>query len=47
MAEGDDPGSEIEDWEMELVKPSHPIWKILIGLVAVLSMAWGIESGQI
>tara|TARA_Y100001963_G_C6770495_1_gene444602 strand:- start:63 stop:245 length:183 start_codon:yes stop_codon:yes gene_type:complete len=43
----DEDSPQIQEWEMELVKPSHPIWKFLLGLLAVLSMAWGIESGQI
>jgi hypothetical protein len=38
---------DIQEWEMELVKPSHPIWKFLLGLLAILSMAWGLESGTI
>jgi hypothetical protein len=33
-----------EDWEETLVKPSHPIWKILMGLVAILAALWGVTQ---
>lgn len=33
-----------EDWEDELVKPTHPIWKILMGLVAILAALWGVTQ---
>lgn len=33
-----------EDWEEELVKPTHPIWKIMTALVAVLAAAWGVAQ---
>ena len=33
-----------EDWEDELVKPTHPIWKILTGLVLILGSLWGISQ---
>ena len=30
-----------------LADPSHPIWKIMFALVAVLASAWGIQNGGI
>ena len=30
-----------------LADPSHPIWKIMFALVAVLGSAWGIQNGGI
>jgi len=30
-----------------LANPSHPIWKICMALVAVLSALWGVQSGAI
>jgi hypothetical protein len=30
-----------------LADPSHPIWKIMMGLVAVLAAAWGVSNGAI
>jgi hypothetical protein len=30
-----------------LADPSHPIWKIMFALVAVLASAWGISNGGI
>ncbi len=30
-----------------LADPSHPIWKIMMALVAVLAAAWGVSSGTV
>jgi hypothetical protein len=30
-----------------LADPSHPIWKIMMALVAVLAAAWGVTQGGI
>jgi len=30
-----------------LADASHPIWKICLALVAILTAAWGLQSGQI
>ena len=30
-----------------LADPSHPIWKIMMALVAVLAAAWGVQNGTI
>ena len=38
---------ELEPWESELVKPSHPIWKICLALVAILAAAWGAQEGNL
>lgn len=38
---------ELEPWESELVKPSHPIWKICMVLVAILAAAWGVQEGNL
>ena len=31
------------EWD-DLAAPSHPIWKILMGLVAVLAALWGVTQ---
>ena len=30
-----------------LADPGHPIWKIMMALVAVLAAAWGVTNGPI
>ena len=30
-----------------LADPSHPIWKIMLALVAVLAAAWGVQNGSL
>ena len=36
---------EERDSDEILADPSHPIWKIMMALVAVLAAAWGVSSG--
>ena len=30
-----------------LADPSHPIWKAILALVAILGAAWGVQNGTI
>ncbi len=30
-----------------LADPAHPIWKIMLALVAVLAAAWGVQTGAL
>ena len=41
MADDDRDADEI------LADPSHPIWKIMLALVAVLAAAWGVSEGAL
>ena len=39
--------SDARDSDEILADPSHPIWKIMMALVAVLAAAWGVSSGAV